>query len=94
MKYKLEDKQLPLMLETDGIARYYGLEKGKVVKVTYRGGVVGSLKTYRCVDVIGEKKSTTAGSPVFLRWFFFRTYYGWLDQNHLNPAVEKPVDVD
>ncbi|CAL9004395.1 unnamed protein product [Prunus brigantina] len=48
-KYKLEDKQLPLMLETDGIARYYGLEKGKVVKVTYSGGVVGSLKTYRCV---------------------------------------------
>ncbi|KAL6288745.1 hypothetical protein ACE6H2_006255 [Prunus campanulata] len=48
-KYKLEDKQLPQMLETDGIARYYGLEKGKVVKVTYRGGVIGSLKTYRCV---------------------------------------------
>ncbi|XP_008245417.1 PREDICTED: DNA-directed RNA polymerase V subunit 5C-like, partial [Prunus mume] len=48
-KYKLEDKQLPLMLETDGIARYYGLEKGKVVKVTYCGGVVGSLRTYRCV---------------------------------------------
>ncbi|KAL6288750.1 hypothetical protein ACE6H2_006260 [Prunus campanulata] len=48
-KYKLEDKQLPQMLETDGIVRYYGLEKGKVVKVTYRGGVIGSLKTYRCV---------------------------------------------
>ncbi|PQQ14956.1 DNA-directed RNA polymerase V subunit 5C [Prunus yedoensis var. nudiflora] len=45
----LVGSKLPQMLETDGIARYYGLEKGKVVKVTYRGGVIGSHKTYRCV---------------------------------------------
>lgn len=41
--------QLPLMLETDAFARYYGLEKGQVVKITYRGGAVGALKTYRCI---------------------------------------------
>ncbi|XP_061996485.1 DNA-directed RNA polymerase V subunit 5C-like [Rosa rugosa] len=48
-KYKLEDKKLPLMLETDAFACYYGLEKGQVVKITYRGGAVGALKTYRCI---------------------------------------------
>ncbi|XP_040367117.1 DNA-directed RNA polymerase V subunit 5C isoform X2 [Rosa chinensis] len=48
-KFKLEDKKLPLMLETDAFARYYGLEKGQVVKITYRGGAVGALKTYRCI---------------------------------------------
>ncbi|KAK9912889.1 hypothetical protein M0R45_036723 [Rubus argutus] len=48
-KYNLEEKKLPLMLETDAFARYYGLEKGQVVKITYHGGVVGALKTYRCI---------------------------------------------
>ncbi|KDP40514.1 hypothetical protein JCGZ_24513 [Jatropha curcas] len=48
-KYKAEDKQLPRMLETDAIARYYRLEKGQVVKITYSGGLVDSLDTYRCV---------------------------------------------
>ncbi|KAJ9190582.1 hypothetical protein P3X46_001768 [Hevea brasiliensis] len=48
-KYKTEDKQLPRMLETDAIARYYGLEKGQVVKITYGGGLVDSLVSYRCV---------------------------------------------
>ncbi|KAG8656709.1 hypothetical protein MANES_04G165700v8 [Manihot esculenta] len=48
-KYKTEDKQLPRMLETDAIARYYGLEKGQVVKITCSGGLVDSLVTYRCV---------------------------------------------
>lgn len=41
--------QLPRMLETDAIARYYGLEKGQVVKITCSGGLVDSLVTYRCV---------------------------------------------
>ncbi|KAK3228844.1 hypothetical protein Dsin_000725 [Dipteronia sinensis] len=48
-KYEVEEKQLPWMLETDAIARYYGLEKGQVVKVTYCGGIVDALETYRCV---------------------------------------------
>eukprot|EP00262_Sarcandra_glabra_P019209 TRINITY_DN715_c0_g1_i1.p1 TRINITY_DN715_c0_g1~~TRINITY_DN715_c0_g1_i1.p1 ORF type:complete len:216 (+),score=28.46 TRINITY_DN715_c0_g1_i1:66-713(+) len=48
-KYSLEDKQLPRMLETDAISRYYGLERGQVVKVTYSGEITGSHVTYRCV---------------------------------------------
>ncbi|XP_057982713.1 DNA-directed RNA polymerase V subunit 5A [Malania oleifera] len=48
-KYSLEEKQLPRMLEKDAIARYYGLEKGQVVKVTYSGEITGSHVTYRCV---------------------------------------------
>ncbi|KAK9282836.1 hypothetical protein L1049_011059 [Liquidambar formosana] len=48
-KYKLEDKQLPRMLQNDAIARYYGLEKGQVMRVAYRDGITGSLVTYRCV---------------------------------------------
>ncbi|KAL0397625.1 UNVERIFIED_CONTAM: DNA-directed RNA polymerase V subunitC [Sesamum calycinum] len=31
-KHSIEDKQLPRMLENDAIAKYYGLEKGQVVK--------------------------------------------------------------
>ncbi|XP_057457647.1 DNA-directed RNA polymerase V subunit 5C [Lotus japonicus] len=49
MKYKLEDKQLPYMLRTDAIARYYGLEKGQVIKITHSADMVNSLVTYRCV---------------------------------------------
>ncbi|MED6124466.1 hypothetical protein PIB30_059123 [Stylosanthes scabra] len=48
-KHKLEGKQLPLMLQTEAIARYYELEKGQVVKITYTGGLVHSLVTYRYV---------------------------------------------
>ncbi|XP_020099833.1 DNA-directed RNA polymerase V subunit 5A-like isoform X3 [Ananas comosus] len=48
-KYSVEDKQLPRMLETDAIARYYGLEKGTVMKVTYDGELTGSHVTYRCI---------------------------------------------
>ncbi|PWA37575.1 DNA-directed RNA polymerase, RPB5 subunit [Artemisia annua] len=48
-KYELADKQLPYMLETDAIARYYGLEKKQVVKVTYNSKNTGLLVTYRCV---------------------------------------------
>ncbi|CBI35146.3 unnamed protein product, partial [Vitis vinifera] len=49
-KYKLEDKQFPIMQKDDAIARYYGLEKGQVVKITYKGGMTDSLVTYRCVS--------------------------------------------
>ncbi|CAK7336548.1 unnamed protein product [Dovyalis caffra] len=47
-KYKLEDKQLPRVLESDAIVRYYGLQKGQVVKIAYSDGVFGPLVTYRC----------------------------------------------
>ncbi|KAL5570480.1 hypothetical protein UlMin_027055 [Ulmus minor] len=48
-KYNLEDKKLPHMQESDAMARYYGLEKGQVVKVTFSGGYVGAFETFRCV---------------------------------------------
>lgn len=41
--------QLPKMLEDDAIARYYGLEKGQVVKVSYAEDITGTLVAYRCV---------------------------------------------
>ncbi|CAL0323548.1 unnamed protein product [Lupinus luteus] len=48
-KYSLEEKQLPRMLQTDAITKYYGLERGQVVKVTYNGEVTQLHVTYRCV---------------------------------------------
>ncbi|XP_054815865.1 DNA-directed RNA polymerase V subunit 5A [Prosopis cineraria] len=48
-KYNLEEKQLPRMLQKDAIARYYGLERGQVVKVTYSGDISQMHVTYRCV---------------------------------------------
>ncbi|XP_050227854.1 DNA-directed RNA polymerase V subunit 5A [Mercurialis annua] len=47
--YCIEEKQLPRILRRDAIARYYGLEKGQVVKVTYSGDITESHVTYRCV---------------------------------------------
>nr|XP_027068831.1 DNA-directed RNA polymerase V subunit 5A-like isoform X1 [Coffea arabica] len=48
-KYNIEDKQLPRMLQKDAIARYYGLEKGQVLKVTYNNEITETHVTYRCV---------------------------------------------
>uniref|UniRef100_A0A3Q7F7C1 RNA polymerase subunit H/Rpb5 C-terminal domain-containing protein n=1 Tax=Solanum lycopersicum TaxID=4081 RepID=A0A3Q7F7C1_SOLLC len=48
-KYNLEEKQLPRMSQKDAIARYYGLEKGQVVKVTYNNEIIETHATYRCV---------------------------------------------
>ncbi|XP_027352526.1 DNA-directed RNA polymerase V subunit 5A [Abrus precatorius] len=48
-KYNIEEKQLPRMLQTDAIARYYGLERGQVIKVTYSGEITQMHVTYRCV---------------------------------------------
>ncbi|XP_022766600.1 DNA-directed RNA polymerase V subunit 5A-like [Durio zibethinus] len=48
-KYSIEEKQLPRLLKKDAIARYYGFERGKVVKVTYGGEIIESHVTYRCV---------------------------------------------
>ncbi|KAB5519378.1 hypothetical protein DKX38_023697 [Salix brachista] len=47
--YSIEEKQLPRILKKDAISRYYGLERGQVVKVTYDGDITGSHVTYRCV---------------------------------------------
>ncbi|XP_065024737.1 DNA-directed RNA polymerase V subunit 5A-like isoform X2 [Musa acuminata AAA Group] len=48
-KYNVEDIQLPRMLKSDAVARYYGFEKGQVVKVTYNGELTGHHETYRCI---------------------------------------------
>ncbi|KAL9155044.1 hypothetical protein ABFS82_10G156200 [Erythranthe guttata] len=48
-KYSIDEKQLPRMLQKDAIARYYGMEKGQVVKVTYGGELTQLHVTYRCV---------------------------------------------
>ncbi|CAA6662095.1 unnamed protein product [Spirodela intermedia] len=48
-KYGLKENQLPRMLASDAIARYYGLEPGQVVKVTHDGEDTGFHATYRCV---------------------------------------------
>ncbi|XVE52632.1 hypothetical protein DITRI_Ditri02bG0137600 [Diplodiscus trichospermus] len=48
-KYSIEEKQLPRLLKKDAIARYYGFERGQVVKVTYGGEITESHVTYRCV---------------------------------------------
>ncbi|KAI3818469.1 hypothetical protein L1987_12276 [Smallanthus sonchifolius] len=36
MKLKLADNQIPYMLESDAVARYYGLKKKQVVRITAR----------------------------------------------------------
>ncbi|PON83211.1 DNA-directed RNA polymerase RPB5 subunit, eukaryote/virus [Trema orientale] len=48
-KYSIEEKQLPRMLKQDAIARYYALQKGQVVKISYSGGISENYVTYRCV---------------------------------------------
>ncbi|XP_062204122.1 DNA-directed RNA polymerase V subunit 5A-like [Phragmites australis] len=48
-EYNVVDSQLPRMLETDAVARYYGLGKGTVVKVTYDSELTGNHVTYRCI---------------------------------------------
>ncbi|XP_068341824.1 DNA-directed RNA polymerase V subunit 5A-like isoform X2 [Pyrus communis] len=48
-KYNIEEKQLPRLSRKDAISRYYGLEKGQVLKVTYTGDITESHVTYRCI---------------------------------------------
>ncbi|MFS7964647.1 putative DNA-directed RNA polymerase [Helianthus anomalus] len=49
-KLKLADNQMPYMMVTDAIARYYGPEKKQVVKITYNNKITRSFVTYRCVN--------------------------------------------
>ncbi|CAH8265547.1 unnamed protein product [Arabidopsis lyrata] len=48
-KYSIEEKQLPRLSSKDPIVRYYGLETGQVMKVTYKDELSESHVTYRCV---------------------------------------------
>lgn len=48
--YSLDEKQLPKMSVKDAVARYYGLQKGQVVKVMHESEMTRSYVTYRCVS--------------------------------------------
>uniref|UniRef100_M8BXY1 DNA-directed RNA polymerases I, II, and III subunit RPABC1 n=1 Tax=Aegilops tauschii TaxID=37682 RepID=M8BXY1_AEGTA len=52
-QYNVVDSQLPRMLETDAVARYYGLGKGTVVKFTYDSELTVDHVTYRCIRASG-----------------------------------------
>ncbi|KAK1386761.1 hypothetical protein POM88_014939 [Heracleum sosnowskyi] len=48
-KLDVQPDQIPRMLVTDPIVKYYRLEKGQILKVTYDGPSTGAIVTYRCV---------------------------------------------